>query len=214
MDVLEYNLINGIEVSILLIKKENDKLFNDEFLALNNIMKQNKFDFMTCDMCEFNREQIKSSIYALEHFANDVRIPFFKIDIPEYAMGYLFDELTENEENIQELKEVYNTLDKKSFKALNLELIIDFLEEEVQEKEKLLRLEIRPKWIIKELLDQIISSKQEKVKILHFTDAEIFLGLKEGLEDLGIEIFTYEMIEPEIKLDNEGIELKFSNCSI
>lgn len=121
------------------------------------------------------------------------KIPYYTVDIPEYAMGYLMTEIIEKEEQVNELIEEFLSMkNKESIKGLNLKSWIDFLKEEIDEKKLFLQLKLRPQWIAKKILDIIRSKNNNEITFIHFAQDKIFNEIMNLLKDLDIKVKDYE----------------------
>ncbi|MFX1313424.1 MAG: hypothetical protein ACFFHD_12535 [Promethearchaeota archaeon] len=194
MEVLELKEIKNKKIIVYMSSKENAKYFQKtdnskliEFLNKNNI------DFVTVDfqvdMKEFSRTPFAQAL-------NELRIPYFQVDIPNYAMGYLYEEIIENQQLQNELFEEYESMeDKESYKGLSLKNWIDLLGEEIQEKEIFLSLKLRPQWIVKKMIDLALSFKKDPVVFVHFVQEDICEDIcpqiVDNLRELGIKVISY-----------------------
>ena len=124
-------------------------------------------------------------------------VTYFKVsDIPEYAMGYLYEEVVEKQRLQNELFEEYDNMeDKESYKGMSLKNWIDMLSEEIQQKEIFLSLKLRPQWIVKKMLDLCKGVKKETVSFVHFVQEDICEDIcpqvVENLRDLGVRVISY-----------------------
>ena len=194
MEVLELKKIKNKKIIVYMSSKENAKYFQKtdnsklvEFLNKNNI------DFVTVDfqvdMKEFSKTPFAQTL-------NKLKIPYFQVDIPDYAMGYLYEEIIEKQQLQNELFEEYESMeDKESYKGLSLKNWIDMLGEEIQEKEIFLSLKLRPQWIVKKMIDLALSFKKDTVIFVHFVQEaiceDICPQIVENLRELGIKVISY-----------------------
>ncbi|MHA1489523.1 MAG: hypothetical protein ACTSRI_07700 [Promethearchaeota archaeon] len=172
MEVLELKPIKNKKIVAYMFAKDDGKEFQsinakelEEFLIKKNI------DFVTVDF------EVKMNEFSKTEFAqtlNKLRIKYFQVDIPEYAMGYLYEEILEKEELVTELTREYQTLeDRDSFKGQSLKNWIDMLNLEIQEKEIFLSLRLRPLWIVKKMLDIAKKCENKEVSFVHFVQRDI-----------------------------------------
>ncbi|MFX1595773.1 MAG: hypothetical protein ACFFBK_06890, partial [Promethearchaeota archaeon] len=139
-------------------------------------------------------KEFSNTTFALA--LNELKIPYFQVDIPDYAMGYLYQEIIEKQEFQNELFEEYERMqDKDSYKGLSLKNWIDMLGEEIQEKEIFLSLELRPQWIVKKMLDIAYSFKKDTIFFVHFVQEDICEDIcpqiVENLRELGVKVISY-----------------------
>jgi len=194
MEVLEFKSIDKKKIIAYMSSKQDAEYFqrenNDklvEFLTQNNI------NFVTVDF------QIDMKEFTKTPFAKtliDLKIPFFQVDIPEYAMGYLYEEIIEKQQFQNELFEEYERLDdKESYKGLSLKNWIDMLGEEIQAREIFLSLKLRPQWIVKKMIDLALSFKKEQIVFVHFVQEDICEDIcpqiVEILRELGVKVISY-----------------------
>ena len=119
MEVLEIKPVKNKEISVYMINKAKIKLRSIADKDLIDIFSGIDIDFATIDVENENLRSFNKSSLAklLEQF----EIPYYTVDIPEYAMGYLIEEIVEKEDRVNELVEEYLSMnDKNSLKGLNL----------------------------------------------------------------------------------------------
>jgi len=194
MEVLELKKIKNKKIIVYMSSKENAKYFQKtdnsklvEFLNKNNI------DFVTVDF-QVDMKEFSKTPFA--QILNKLKIPYFQVDIPDYAMGYLYEEIIEKQQLQNELFEEFENMgDKESYKGLSLKNWIDMLGEEIQEKEIFLSLKLRPQWIVKKMIDLALSFKKDIVVFVHFVQEDICEDIcpqiVENLRELGIKVISY-----------------------
>ena len=194
MEVLELKPVKNKKIVVYMSSKENAKYFqNVDHSKLVEFLRKNKIDFVTVD---FQVDMKEFSITPVAHTLNELNIPYFQVDIPDYAMGYLYQEIIEKQEFQNELFEEYESMeDKDSYKGLSLKNWIDMLGEEIQEREIFLSLKLRPQWIVKKMLDLALSFKKDIVIFVHFVQEDICEDIcpqiVENLRELGIRVISY-----------------------
>ncbi len=194
MEVLELKPVKNKKIIVYMSSKENAKYFqNVDHSKLVEFLKKNNIDFVTVDfqvdMKEFSKTPFAQTL-------NELNIPYFQVDIPDYAMGYLYHEIIEKQEFQNELFEEYESMeDKDSYKGLSLKNWIDMLGEEIQEREIFLSLKLRPQWIVKKMLDLAKSFKKEITIFVHFVQEDICEDIcpqvVENLRELGVKVISY-----------------------
>jgi len=194
MEVLEIKPVKNKEIKVYMINRAKIKLRSIADNNLIDIFSCKDIDFATIDEENENLRSFNKSSLAklLEQF----EIPYYTVDIPEYAMGYLIEEIVEKEDRVNELvKEFLSMRDKNSLKGLNLKSWIDVLTDEIEEKRLILQLKLRPQWLVKKILDIIKSNKKKKITFVHFAQDNIFMETMKLLKELNIEIRIYEQEE-------------------
>ena len=194
MEVLEIKPVKNKEISVYMINKAKIKLRSIADKDLIDIFSGIDIDFATIDVENENLRSFNKSSLAklLEQF----EIPYYTVDIPEYAMGYLIEEIVEKEDRVNELVEEYLSMnDKNSLKGLNLKSWIDVLTDEIEEKRLILQLKLRPQWLVKKILDIIRSDRRKKITFAHFAKDNVFMETMKLLKELNIEIRIYEQEE-------------------
>ncbi len=194
MEVLEFKKIKNKKIIVYMSSKENAKYFQKtDNSKLVDFLNKNNIDFVTVDfqvdMREFSKTPFAQTL-------NELKIPYFQVDIPDYAMGYLYEEIIDKQQLQNELFEEYESMeDKDSYKGLSLKNWIDMLGEEIQEKEIFLSLKLRPQWIVKKMIDLALSFKKDKVVYVHFVQEDICEDIcpqiVENLRELGIKVISY-----------------------
>jgi hypothetical protein len=194
MEVLELKPVKTKKIIAYMFSKEDAKYFQStDNSKLLEFLEGKKIDFLTVDFLVDMKEFDKTPFAKL---LDDLEIPYFQVDIPEYAMGYLYEDIVEKQRLQNELFEEYDNMeDKESYKGLSLKNWIDMLSEEIQQKEIFLSLKLRPQWIVKKMLDLCKKSKKEAVSFVHFVQEDICEDIcpqiVENLRDLGVKVISY-----------------------
>jgi len=194
MEVLELKPIKNKKIVSYMTSKENIKYFqNPDTSKLRDFLKKKNINFVTVDFQVNMREFSKTSFAQL---LDELKIPYYQVDIPEFAMGYLYEEILEKQELLNELYEEYEKEnDKESYKMISLRNWIDMLAEEIQEKEIFLSLKLRPQWIVKKMLDLAHNYKVDTISFVHFVQEDICEDIcpqiTENLRDLGVKVISY-----------------------
>ncbi|MHA1230220.1 MAG: hypothetical protein ACTSRP_17995 [Candidatus Helarchaeota archaeon] len=197
MEVLELKPIKNKKIFVIIIKKNNNQLTQDESVFIKNIIEKYNVNFATITLKPTEVESFKETNLAM--LLNDLLTPFFLVDIPSYAMGYLESEIAEKKEKISELEKEYRSLeDKTSFKAENLKSWIEYLKEELQKNQQYVNTKLKAQWIVKKILDIVRFYEdslyyEDILYIIHFTPEELVLDLKQTLEELGIFVIICEI---------------------
>ena len=174
--------------------KENGRYFqNKDTSKLIDFLKKKDVNFVTVDF-QVDMKEFKKTPFA--QTLDKLGIPYIQVDIPDYAMGYLYEEIVEKQELQNELFEEYDNMsDKESFKGQSLKNWIDMLSEEIQEKEIFLSLKLRPQWIVKKMLDFARHFENEVVSFVHFVQEDICEDIcpqvVADLRDLGVKVISY-----------------------
>jgi hypothetical protein len=194
MEVLEIKTIKNKKIITYISSKENAKYFqNEDNTKLVEFLEKNNVDFVTVDF-QVNLKEFSKTPFA--QTLNKLKIPYFQVDIPEYAMGYLYQEIVEKQELQNELFEEYEKIvDKDSYKGLSLKNWIDMLGEEIQEKEIFLSLKLRPQWIVKKMIDLALSYHKNTIIFVHFVQEDICEDIcpeiTKNLRELGVKVVSY-----------------------
>jgi len=194
LDVLELKPVKNKKIIAYMSSKENVKYFqNPDTSKLKDFLKKKNIDFVTVDfqvdMKEFNKTPFAKTLDELE-------IPYYQVDIPDYAMGYLYEEIIEKQEFQNELFDEYERMnDKESYKGQSLKNWIDLLGEEIQEKEIFLSLKLRPQWIVKKMLDIANNCEGKEILFIHFVQEDICEDIcpqvVENLRELEVKVISY-----------------------
>lgn len=196
MEVLELKPIKNKRIVSYMTSKENIKYFqNPDIPKLKEFLKRKNINFVTVDF-QVNLNEFSKTSFA--QLLDELKIPYYQVDIPEFAMGYLYEEILEKQELLNELYEEYEKEDdKESYKMISLRNWIDMLAEEIQEKEIFLSLKLRPQWIVKKMLDLARNCKidTETISFIHFIQEDICEDIcpqvTENLRDLGVKVISY-----------------------
>lgn len=193
MEVLELKPIENKKIVAYMIKKAKKDFPNSDMSTLKDFIEKKGVNFVTVDfdinMKAFSNSQIGQELKKL-------RIPCYQVDIPEYAMGYLYEEIVEKEELLKELAEEYTQMDEKdSYKGQSLKNWIDMVHQEIETKEVFLSLKLRPQWIVKKMLDIAKSLDQEDISFVHLVQEDICEDIcsevVSNLRDLNVRVVQY-----------------------
>ncbi|MFX1258954.1 MAG: hypothetical protein ACFFAN_13940 [Promethearchaeota archaeon] len=191
MEVLEFKPIKNKIITVYMVKKAKQDEEINERVNLNELLNFINADFVTFDLDNENMINLRKS--SLRKLLDELEIPYFPLEMPEYAKGYLFEEIMEKEEQINELLEEYISMkDKNSFKGQNLKSWIDILKKEVEKKKNFLIYKLRPQWIVKKILDQIKSKKKRDITIVHFVPKNIISEMIKLLQEYNVKVIIYE----------------------
>lgn len=195
MEVLELKPIKDKKISLYLIEKDKKELSDAEHENLLVLLRKQKFNFATIDLSDDDLKKIY--LTPLAQFFDNFGIPYYYVNIPDYAKIYLLNEISEKKEQIEELQGEYEKLcsdpaEKESLKAQNLNSWIHLLKSEVEDKENHLDLKLTPLWIIKKVLDIIKMINDDEISIIHFTRKELFSELKKLFESQNIKVINLE----------------------
>lgn len=196
MEVLDLKPIKNKNITINLIENGNPLWSKYEEMNFENLLETNNFKFITMDS-EFEENDGATHTGILNLLKKCVK-NVYTLDIPEYAKGYLLEEISRQREQVEELEAEYKLISKNeeeinSAKALNLKTWIDYLRIEVQEKEDFLNLEVRPQWVSKGLLDLINLYEDTNLHIIHLTTKELLPKIKKILEELNVKVIYYDI---------------------
>jgi len=209
MEVLEIKTVKNKEMNVYLVNRSKVKSRSSTHKDLIDFFNCIDIDFATIDVENKNlRSFYKSSLAKL---LEEFEIPYYAVDIPEYAMGYLSEQIIEKEEFVNELVEEFLSMsDKNSFKGLNLKSWIDVLNDTIKEMSLFLQLKLRPQWIVKKILDIIRSKKNKEITFVHFAQDNVFMETVKLLKEYDIKIRIYkqekELLAFNLIINKEGIE--------
>jgi glutaredoxin len=200
MEVLEIKPIRNKEIRVYLIKLSNIKSKPNAKVNLIEFLTRININFATVDLENENLRNFNKS--SLAKTLEQYNIPYYLVNIPEYAMGYLMTEIREKEEQVDELEQEFLRMkDKGSIKGLNLKSWIDFLKEEIDEKRLFLQSKLRPEWITKKILDIIRAKDNNEITFVHFAQDNIFNEMMNLLKDLDIEVEIFDQKKEKLALN-------------
>lgn len=169
MEVLELKQSKKLIKAYIFKKNKNEFPGNTNILI--DFLRKKKINFLTLDF-DINIEDFKKTQFAT--LLNELDISYYQFDIPEYALGYLYNEILEIEELFKELVDAYqNMVDIESYKALSLKNWIDMLRDDIIKRENELSLKIRPKWIVKKMFDVINTFNIPIITFIHLVQEDI-----------------------------------------
>lgn len=171
MEVLELKPIRKKRICAYVAKKNKDDFNYFDIPKLREFLDKKFINFITID---FNIDLNEFNKSPLAQMLKQQNIKYFQVDIPEYAMGYIYQEIVEKEELLNDLCEEYEIMeDKNSLKGESLKNWIDMLREDIEEKEIFISLKLRPQWIVKKMLDIAKGFEDEEVSFLHLVQEDI-----------------------------------------
>lgn len=173
MEVLELKPVkkNKKVISYMSSKEDAEYFQSEDKSKLEEFLKKKDINFVTVDF-EVDMEKFSKTPFAKT--LDKLEIPYYQLDIPEYAMGYLYEEISSKQEFLNELFEEYEDMDNKdSYKGQSLKNWIDMLREEIQDLEIFLSLKLRPQWIVKKMLDLTRKFDGNTISFVHFVQEDI-----------------------------------------
>ena len=195
MEVLELKSPKDAKIIVYMAKSEKSDIQKGFDGKVISFIKEKGVKFVTIDF-QIDIKSFKTTDLgkALEKSG----IPFYQVDIPEYAMGYIYEEIIEKEELMNELCDEYESMeDKDSYKGESLKNWIDLLHEEIQQKENYISLKLRPQWIVKKMLDLVKCHKANKVVFLHYVQTDICEDIcpqvTRQLREVGVKVINYNV---------------------
>jgi len=192
MEVLELKPITNKKITIYLIDKIRINPELNDIDLLKELVNRTDISFITVEMNNENFKEFKNSNLSI--IISALNLEYHLLDIPEYAYGYLFEEINKKEEQIRELLTEYrNIADKNSLKGLNLKSWIDVLKKEVDHDKSILETKTRPQWIVKKILDLVRLHEDEELCVIHFFHERTLLEITKQLRELHIEVIAYEL---------------------
>jgi len=207
MEVLELKPINNKNITIYLIDKTKINTKFNDIDILKELVNNSDISFITVEINNENFKEFKNSNLSI--ILNALNLEFYLLDMPEYAYGYLFEEINKKEEQIRELLMEYSNIDEKnSLKGLNLKSWIEVLKMEVNHDKIILDTKTRPQWIVKKILDLARLHKNEELFIIHFFHERTLSEITKQLRELHIEVIVYELNNiyniPNLIIKQEG----------
>ena len=202
MEILEIKPLKNKKIKLYLIRDDNKRVTPFDHNHLRDILEQESFRFAVIDLND--KDLKKSYSYPLMDFLDKNKIPYYSVDIPSSVKDYLYVEILENEAQINELEMEYENLitdsnEIDSFKAQNLKSWIDLLKNEVESKKRFLEATVKPRWILKQILDIAKNINNDKFSIMHFTHGELYSELKKLFEQYDIKVIKYDINKINIK---------------
>ncbi len=176
MNTLNIETPQNKTVFVVLTKKENNALLNEQRYNLcEEVLNEHSFDFVTCDMEGESKFNPKSLVKVI----GKCPIESFGVDVPEFAAGYLRQEVDDKKEQTASLEKEYTAMaDKTSTVAQNMASWIAVLKSEAEELEAKLEGEVKPKWLVKRILDIATKYTEDEVYVLHFGVEKYMPALK------------------------------------
>ncbi len=186
MECLELKPIKNKKAAVYLVKmainQSDVKITGD----LSNFLGDNQINFVMVDSEKSLRDFKKSNVAKT---LETCRVEGSPVDIPEFAKGFLFEEILEKEEQTNVLRVEYDDMEEKdSFKGQNLKSWIEFEEKEIQEKKEFIALKLRPQWIVKQALDSVEARESDEVNFIVFVREDVFTETATLFADLEVKV--------------------------
>ncbi len=197
MEVLELKPLENKKVIAYIFSKQDSKDLQEiNVKELKKFLAERHIDFVTVDF-DVNMKTFTNNEFAKTLI--NAKIPYYQVDIPEFAMGYLYEEIMEKEELAEELIYEYKSMkDKESYKGQSLKNWIDMLNLEIQEKEIFLSLRLRPQWIVKKMLSFAKKIDKEVVSFIHFVQKDICEDIcsqvVESLREMEVKVINFNKV--------------------
>jgi len=191
MEVLEIKPIKNKKVFLYLIRNKDLRLTSLQLKNLKSFLEKEKFRFAIIDL---NKEEIKKSYEdAIAKFLDKFWIPYYSVDIPDHVRDILNVDIIEKEALMNELEIEYamlcdDEIKKESYKAQSIKIWIGVLKNEIESQRKAIELTIKPKWVVKKVLDIANMIRNDAFSIMYFTHEEIFSELKMLFQNYNIQV--------------------------
>ena len=115
MEVLDLKKPRAKKIIAYMAKSERNDVKEGRLAGLEDFIKEKGVNFLTID---FNIDMKSFKVTDFGKALDKKGIPFYQVDIPEYAMGYIYEEISEKEELLNSLCDEYENMeDKDSFKG-------------------------------------------------------------------------------------------------
>lgn len=204
MEVLKLNPLEK-QNAICFILKRTDQGYNPrDFKQFKKFVTESNINLITFDVNNDNTEHFR--VCKLYTQVKNLSLPQYCLDVPEYAKGYLMEEIFEKEELLTELQDEYEELDdKKSFKAQNLLSWVEILKDEIQEKIDFYKYDLRPQWITKKILDLLRNIEQKETKLVHFSQKDVLSDIIDLLKEMKVNV---KIVDEKSKFNYTNINYK------
>ncbi len=167
-------------VYVVLTKMENNALLNEQRYNLcEDILNEHNFDFVTV---EVDGGESKFNPKSLVKLIGRCPIESHGVDVPDFAKAYLMEEIDAIREKVAKLEAEYATMDKTTDKAQNMASWIDVMRDDIAEKEREYRVVVKPKWVVKRILEISEKFDVDEVYVLHFGNEETMETIKAEFE--------------------------------
>ncbi len=234
--------LTGKKLNVIVVEKEYDEPWwilergVKELKPLSSITKRPSIAF-----CEFLKKMISEykpdfateelGARSTEDFykANPIakvfeeyKVPFYPVDMDENAKGYLASTLYEREtfknsilEQISKLNSQKKEDDIETQRKIEyLVAYAQYLEQEIEEREREISFDVREKWIVKGILDHVNSIAKEDITCIHVSSPSHVEGIVSLLKTLNAWNVVPVKVEKKIQLPKETSEKIPSNLEI
>ncbi len=157
------------------------------------LIKKEKVNFVYVD---FPRDFEEFEDSALGNALDTLRTPYYKIKVPNFVLSYLYEEIEQENQLIDTMVKEYQQLkDQESEKAQNLKAWIEIFTGAIEEKERFLSVELRARYIVKEIVSQFNKIEGQEVTALLFSQDDVFSMMSTYLKNVNIKVI--ELVEKE-----------------
>lgn len=184
-------------IFVVLTRKENNALLNEQRYNLcEEVLNEHSFDFVSVDMEGEGKFNPKSLVKVI----GKCPIESHGIDVPEFAMGYLQQEIDNLAEQVAALEREHAKMDPSTLKAQNMASWIDVMKDEMREKRERIDTDIRPKYIAKRIIELASRFDMDEVYVLHFGCEQTLGTVKAVLDEVdGVKAAILDSKKPAIK---------------
>ena len=194
MEVLELKPIKNKNMTVYLIEKPKNSINSQNLRCLIDFLLTKEIKFISIDLEDRDLNNGKNA--SIEKLLEEIKVPCHRVDIPEYAKGYLYEEISQKEDQLNLLLEEYLKMpNSESIKGQNLKSWLMVLEEEIREKKALLKLKLKPMWIVKKILDILRTIESKEIIFVHLSIGEIFLETARLFKELNINVIALQRTE-------------------
>lgn len=194
MEVLELKPIKNKNITVYLIEKPKNSISSQNLRCLIDFLLTKEIKFISIDLEDKDLKNVKNA--SIVKLLEEIKVPYHFFDIPEYAQGYIYEEISQKEEQLNELLEEYLKMpNSESIKRQNLKSWLMMLEEEIREKKAVLKFKLKPMWIVKKILDVLRIIESKEIFFIHLSIGEIFLETARLFKELNINVIALQRTE-------------------
>ncbi|RLI00246.1 hypothetical protein DRO28_00310 [Candidatus Bathyarchaeota archaeon] len=157
---------------------------------LRRFILNNKPHFATEELGERTKEEFYQS--PLAKIFRELKIPFFPVDIDDYAKSYLLSEIDELKEQLNSTLKRIKEMENQKVQNENLEYLTEYvryLEYEIEHKSEQIDREVRVNWIAKGIIDsseKVAKDSEDELVGIHICSPSYMTLLEKKLDALGV----------------------------
>ncbi len=193
MESFKVASIKGKQAVIYSLNFNLEDFTDIDLKRIRSLVKKEKISFVYVDFSR-NFEEFEDS--ALGNALDNLNTPYYKIEVPNFVLSYLYDEIEQQNQLIDAMVKEYQQLSNKdSEKAQNLKTWIEIFTAAIEDKERYLSIDLRARYIAEDIVSQFKKITDQAATALFFSQEDVFSLISTYLKAANIQVI--ELVEKE-----------------